>query len=1014
MPLHYRLALDLGTTSIGWALLRLDENDDPCAVIKLGARIFSDGRNPKNGASLAVDRRLARQMRRRRDRLLKRKRRMMAALIELSFLPADKQAREALVKLDPYALRARGLDAPLSGAEFGRALLHINQRRGFKSNRKTDKRDNDSGVLKSAIKKLRETLDEDGHRTLGEWLASRHAAGEQVRARLTGTKVKDKAYNFYADRSMVEHEFDTLWAAQAAHNPTLFSDKARDELRDILLFQRKLRPVTPGKCTLEPEQRRAPLASPSSQRFRVLQELNNLRLITSARDEVPLSREQRDVLAHALERSKEVKFDRMRRLLKLPGARFNLEDMKRDRLKGNLTSVALGHEKVMGEAWHDLPLAEQDTVVEQLLSVESELELTEWLSDSLKVDSDKAKALAGASLPDGYGRLSHKALARVLPHLTEQVVTYDKAVVAAGYESHSQLAFGETTGEIMAELPYYGIPLQRFVAFPKDNPRNDEERYGKIANPTVHIGLNQIRVVVNALIQRYGPPAQVHIEVARKLKLSRERKLEEQKKQKRNQEENKRYLDEACGVLERVPEHLDKNTRRNLIQKMRLWTELNPGDCLDRHCPFSGRQIGIAQLLSDEVEIEHILPFSQTLDDSMNNKTVAYREANRLKGNRSPFEAFGDNAHADRGYDYDGILLRATKMRNHHKSKRFAADAMKQWREENDFLARALTDTAYLARVAKQYLSCVCPHSQVVTVPGRLTALLRGHYGLNQLLSGSERKNRNDHRHHAIDAAVIGITDRSLLKRVADASSAARQQQLARLIDDMPQPWPSFRDHVARAVLHIHVSHRPDHGYQGQMHEDTAWGFARDGQATMRQRDDDGNRSRIYKNKTLIPITEPGLARHGATGDGAPKPYKGYVGGSNYCIEITCNEKGRWVGNVISTFEAYTLAKNLGELSALRRLRDKRNSSLGMPLVMRLMIDDSIELGDSESRQIYRVVKIGSNGRVFLAPLHESNVDARNRDPANPFKYISKTASTLQQSGCKLVTISPIGVKTVH
>ncbi|MGB0865570.1 MAG: type II CRISPR RNA-guided endonuclease Cas9, partial [Granulosicoccaceae bacterium] len=149
--MNYRLALDLGTTSIGWAILRLDKENKPCAIVKLSSRIFSDGRHPKTGASLAVDRRLARQMRRRRDRLLKRKRRMQEALVNLGFLPADKEARKALVDLDPYTLRAIGLDKPLTGPEFGRALLHLNQRRGFKSNRKTDTKDNDSGALKSAI-----------------------------------------------------------------------------------------------------------------------------------------------------------------------------------------------------------------------------------------------------------------------------------------------------------------------------------------------------------------------------------------------------------------------------------------------------------------------------------------------------------------------------------------------------------------------------------------------------------------------------------------------------------------------------------------------------------------------------------------------------------------------------------------------------------------------------------------------------------------------------------------------
>lgn len=166
--MRYRLALDLGSSSLGWAMVRLNPSNQPCAVIKAGVRIFPDGRNPKDGSSLAVTRREARAMRRRRDRLLKRKARMIRMLIEHGFFPNAEAERKALATMNPYALRARGLDQALSPAEFGRALFHINQRRGFKSNRKTDKRDNESGALKTAIGKVRATLEAEGCRTVGE------------------------------------------------------------------------------------------------------------------------------------------------------------------------------------------------------------------------------------------------------------------------------------------------------------------------------------------------------------------------------------------------------------------------------------------------------------------------------------------------------------------------------------------------------------------------------------------------------------------------------------------------------------------------------------------------------------------------------------------------------------------------------------------------------------------------------------------------------------------------------
>ncbi|HZS80508.1 MAG TPA: hypothetical protein VFA14_03640 [Herbaspirillum sp.] len=467
--MRYRLALDLGSTSLGWALIRLKDSK-PCAVIKAGVRVFPDGRNPKDGSSLAVTRREARAMRRRRDRLLKRKNRLIEALTDLGFFPASAPERAALVTLDPYALRARGLDEALSAAEFARALFHLNQRRGFQSNRKTDKKDNDSGALKRAIKESREKLAQENCRTLGEWLAQRHAAGESVRARLRGKTQKDKAYDYYADRAMVAHEFDTLWAAQAARNPLLFSEAARLRLRDVLLHQRPVKPVKPGRCTLLPEELRAPLALPSTQRFRIYQELNHLRIL------MPDLQEQALTLAGLLESKSELSFSAMTKVLKLSGTTsFNLADIKRDRLNGNKTSAILSKPEHFGKAWSGFDLARQDEIVTRLLDEASESALIDWLQTHTGVDEAQAEKIANTRLPEGYGRLGRTALGRILPVLMADVVTYDKAVTRAGFDSHSALSHALQTGEIMESLPYYGDPLRRHVAFEKEKPRNDEE-----------------------------------------------------------------------------------------------------------------------------------------------------------------------------------------------------------------------------------------------------------------------------------------------------------------------------------------------------------------------------------------------------------------------------------------------------------------------------------------------------------------------------------------------------------
>lgn len=997
-------------------MLRLDANDRPCAVIRAGVRIFSDGRNPKDGSSLAVTRRTARAMRRRRDRLLKRKHRMVALLIKYGFFPADASERKALERLNPYEMRAKGLDKTLTPAEFARALFHINQRRGFKSNRKTDKKENDSGALKTAIKTLEGQLDSNGAdgkaRTVGELLWRRIKPEKEgqpprpglVRARYRETRVPkedgktriEKSYDLYIDRKMIEDEFDALWAKQSTLNPGAFEENVRRELKDCLLHQRPLKPVKPGRCTLEPDEERAPLALPSQQRFRIYQEANNLRILREDLRDESLTPEQRNAVVDALERNSKRSFTQIKKLLKLSGTtQFNLEDAKREELKGNSTSTTLSKKEHFGSDWFSLSLKRQDEIVLRLLTEESEAALIAWLQAEFGFDEDRAAKIANAGLAEGYGSLSAKALAKILPALQVEIITYDKAVKVAGYDHHSDISHA-STGEILPALPYYGEYLQRHVGFGtgklEDPP---EKRYGKIANPTVHIGLNQVRVVVNALIQRYGHPSEVIVEVARDLKQSREQRKEAQEQQSKNQKRNDRLRAEAAKILQIAPQQV----KHADIQKLILWEELS-FDVADRRCPYSGAQISATMALSDEVETEHILPFSQTLDDSLNNKTVATRRANRVKGNRTPAQAREDFARE--GWPYEEILQRAERMPL-RKRYRFAMDGYEKWlREDKDFLARALNDTRHLGRVAREYLSLICPRATRV-IPGQMTAMLRAKFGLNDILGLQGEKNRNDHRHHAVDACVIAVTDQGLLQKFARASASARERQLDRLVETMPLPWPTYYDHVKRAIHHIRVSHKPHHGYEGAMMEATAYGIRKDGSIKQKIRAS-GEEGREIKN--LIRISEPAQPqRHGIDAEGKALPYIGYVGGNNYCIEIVRSIKGKWEGEVISTFEAYQLARQHGH----DRLRHPTLSTSGKPLAMRLTIDDTVRMQINGNEETLRMVKVAGSGQIWFANINEANVDARNRDKADSFAYTSKMAGSLQMSQARRVTISPIG-----
>ena len=239
-----RLGVDIGTNSIGWWLYATD-GKGITGIIDGGVRIFSDGRDPKSGTSLAVDRRLARSMRRRQDRYLRRRTALMRRMVLAGLMPGDRAAARSLERLDPFELRARGLDEALPLAHLGRALFHINQRRGFKSNRKADRGNNESGLIGDASARLDQAMMAARARSYGEFLhicrsdkpekpPHQHKTNKDgtrsddrrtrpVRTRLSaarrdGAKKEKPGYDFYPDRRHLEEEFSTLWHSQFTHH----------------------------------------------------------------------------------------------------------------------------------------------------------------------------------------------------------------------------------------------------------------------------------------------------------------------------------------------------------------------------------------------------------------------------------------------------------------------------------------------------------------------------------------------------------------------------------------------------------------------------------------------------------------------------------------------------------------------------------------------------------------------------------------------------------------------------
>lgn len=1019
-----RLGLDLGTNSIGWALYRLDAGGEPVALLDGGVSIHEDGRNPRSQASNAAQRREKRGLRRNRDRMLRRHRRLVGRLHDLGLLPPTNAHKEraACQHLDPLRLRAAALERALEPYELGHVLLAFVDRRGFKSNRKTDS--GEEGAIRRDVSELQRRMKQSGARTLGEYLWRRREGGKTIRARLGN--------GLYPDRAMIEDELRAIRDVQRTHHPRI-SEEDWDAIVDTILFQRNLRPVKRGWCTLIENERRAYKAYPLFQRFRIWQEVLNLEYQPPGEEHRQLNVRQQWLIVGKLLQVKEQTFERLADLVGLPeGSRFNLDTTTRKGLIGDETAAKLGAAKCFGKrAWANLGVERQQQVVECLIEEQDYDALISWLRTEFGLSAEAAEQVAVSKLPQGTGHLSKAAIERLLPWMEREGVPYAEAVQCAGLGHHSDLR-----GDGRAQrLPYYGEVLQREVVGGRPDGRTPEERCGRIGNPTVHIALGQVRRLFNAIADQYGKPDEVVVELARDLKQSLADRERDQQRNRKNQERNDelRKLAADAGVAQ--PSALD-------MRKLRLWYEQGPPST--RVCPFTGEKLSIERLLSAETEIEHILPYSRTLDDSMANTVVAMRSANREKGRKTPFEAWAHDS-----VRYEQILARA-ELLPYNKRWRFQADAMQQFDDRGGFLARQLNDTRYLSRMVKRYLETGVDPNRIWVTPGQLTAMLRVAWGLNSVLSESAQKERSDHRHHLIDAVVVGMISRSLLNRISRDSALGVDDRSQRVAKSVSDPWEGFRFDVKTLCERVTVHHRPDHfqptpgSTTGRLHKGTAYGPIFDANGKL-QRDERGNVLLVETKpldeldyKRLADVRDPALRKRLQTiwtvveseaGEGAlsnrfaerarrelgvrrvrvwvrpplkeeslalirndaGRIYKAYKTDGNAYMDVWLLPDGKTTGETVSRFDAHQpncRSKVKAEYPTAKKL-------------MRLHTNDMIAIGEGSDRQFLRIKEL-SGQRIV-------SVDHRQGGKAKNMTLVSKQATRVLVEGLRKISVDILG-----
>jgi len=868
--------------------------------------------------------------------------------------------------------------------------------------------------VKSGIQTLRDAMTASSSRTLGEYFSKLDPEVARIRSRWTA-------------REMFVQEFEKICTAQAPHYPDLLTEAFQKRLRKAIFFQRPLKNQKHliGKCMLEKNSPRAPWPLLSTQYFRLLQKVNDLRMVRDE-GEIGLSDEERARLVGTLQNDGDLTFTKIKTLLGLKRTEhFNLEQGDEKKLPGNRTVSKI--RKVLGGRWDELSIDEKQSVVQDLMSIQNNDAFARRTAKRLDIPEDVARELAGVALEDGHCSLSTKAINRLIP-LLEQGISYAEARKKL-YPASSIAA---------QPLAYLGRPPL-------------------LRNPIVERALTQVRKVVNAVVREFGKPDIVRIELGRDLKRPRALRAKLGKANRALQESREKAKQKILAEAGLA------SARRPDIEKALLWDECGG------ICPYTGANISFSALFGPEsqFDVEHIIPYSRCLDDSFLNKTLCHAAANRnRKKNMSPFEAFGANI--DEWRDIVGRVGNFNGSAAREKLRRFNMTSEEIQERFASFTNRHLQDTRYASLEAGRYLGTLfgCREDQpgvdasgtrrVQVSAGQVTALLRNEWGLNGVLNDGGEKTREDHRHHAVDAIVMTLADPGAVKHLSDAAENAPQAGRRRFAP-LKLPWERLVHDSREAVASITASHAPNRKVSGGLHDETLY---------SPPKKDGEERDCVHVRKSLSPMLKPKAAakfvetivdpvvrkavgnhleRHGGdpkkafseasdmpfitTGDGRKVPIRKVrvrvhqratklgqgprtrfvMTGSNSHMEVfeTKNPRGevQWIGRVVSLLDAAGRIRRRVPLVD-RKWGDSR-------FLFTIAGGDCFAMTSDGKEQLFRVRTITTlrqKGREYpqiaFAPIN----DARTKDEMKKSKaWKVLMLDPIRKSQCRKITIDPLG-----
>ena len=884
--MKYRLGLDLGVGSIGSAVIELDEYNNAKNIRDAGVRIFevSEG---------AEERRLARTMRKNQVRTRKRLNLLAQKLFENNlWVNNTPEGTDRLKAKSPYKIRYDAISKKLDSPNYvGRALLHMAKHRGagfVSASEDMQEEILDEGekskAKKSAYDMMLQHLKETNSKTLGEFFYKRicegyekDSSGNMVAPHKRIIRQRDYALeknivDYAIPRYLVKDEFNQIWDKQSLYFPQMQKEGLKKEVYDILFYERPSVPYATGKCIYFKDEDRLLKAHPFSELRRIYEETNNIRILNDI-GKRKLTHEERDkIINELLMQGKNAGKLSIKKLLGFSAQqKISLPEDKT--IKAYLYSCK---EFADIEYIQRLSVDELAKFIDFLANPQnpddkngrlySEDALIERLKPILKINDEKEIGALLTKLPKGRGMLGISASKIILERLKQEVITHREITDELAKNDKRFMAVEEIARQNQGkfgELPYYGQILQADTQplpplMVRNNPtlNADEIRWGKVANPAVHMILNQLRRVVNDIIRIYGKPYDINLELGRDVGLSTKKK----KRLEQEQKMNKTLNDEAVKYLKEHKLYINgKNILKYKLAKEQGWKDAyNPTTDITRN--FNG------------FEIEHIIPQAKGGTDTYNNLCLVNRNDNLNKGDRFAYDYFADTKSPEMLRE----ILKNARQKTPGKAWRFEADAREKFEENGDEEEsnRYLADTRYVSKMAARYLRAIVDsqdsedviHNRILPIRGGQTAQLRKLWNLQgleyelmgldipryvscqpywqelktgEIIDGVTKpdidgewkffdktknkewtaKPRIDHRHHAMDAITIACAHLSLLQKMTNEYDLRHVR--------VPLPLTSvesvgeFRQKVLDILKKINVSHKAEHSKAGQFHKAT-------------------------------------------------------------------------------------------------------------------------------------------------------------------------------------------------